>query len=115
MATLTQGKNVLEFLLSEGNGQRSREAVVVTQSGAALASGTVLGKITASGKFVPYAPGASDGSENAVAVLIPNLPAATGDVRAAVIARDAEVKSSMLTGRDTAGDAELAAVGIIAR
>jgi hypothetical protein len=51
MTVLTQGNQTGEFLLSEADGQLSRENVTVTVAGAvALPSGTVLGKITATGK-----------------------------------------------------------------
>jgi hypothetical protein len=52
----------------------------VTLSGSALPVGRVLGQITASGKMVPCDPGATDGSEVAVAILAVPLASATGDV-----------------------------------
>ena len=52
----------------------------VTQAGTALAVGTVLGQITASGKMVYNETTASDGSQTAVAVLAVPLASATGDV-----------------------------------
>ena len=53
MTTLTEGLNRGEYLMSEANGTRSRDAVIVTVAGGvALPSGTVLGKITASGKYI---------------------------------------------------------------
>ena len=52
MTVLTETIHVGEFLLSEDNSTRCRENVTVTVSGATTwLSGTVLGKITASGKF----------------------------------------------------------------
>lgn len=117
MPTYTEGKHTLEFLLSEASGYRSRDEVTVTVTGGvAMPSGTVLGKITATGKYVRYNNVASDGSEVAAAVLVNPLPGTNGDyTKRAVIARDAEVMSAMLTGRDTAGDADLKALGIIVR
>ena len=53
MTVLTQGMQPLEFLISEANSSRSRDQATVTIAGAvALPSGTVLGKITATGKYV---------------------------------------------------------------
>lgn len=47
MPVLTQGVQVGEWLLSEAEGQRSRDSATVTVAGAvALPSGTVLGRIT---------------------------------------------------------------------
>lgn len=49
MTILTQGQLDLEFLVSEASGYRSREAVVVDASGAALKAGTILGKRNSAG------------------------------------------------------------------
>lgn len=46
MTILTEGRHVGEFLVSEAEGTLSREEVTVTQAGAPIVSGTVLGKIT---------------------------------------------------------------------
>lgn len=115
MTTLTEGIHTGEFLLSEGNGFISREKVIVTQTGVALKSGTVLAKLTATGKYVAYDDVGTDGSETAVAILYTELPAFTGDVKAVVIARQAEVKAVALTGTIGAYATDLAAVGIIVR
>jgi hypothetical protein len=119
MTTLTQGIQPLEFLLSEGEGQISRDEVTVTVAGAvALPSGQVLGKITATGKYVAYASGATDGSQTAVAVLGTPLDGVNGDYKALVFSRYCEVIGDRLDG-GTAPNAtvigELAAVGIIVR
>jgi hypothetical protein len=47
--------------------------------GQTLSAGTVLGKITASGLLTQLAPGASDGSENAMGILMDNLSASGAD------------------------------------
>lgn len=44
MATLTEGVRNASFLVSEANNYRSRDAVTVDATGAALDAGTVLGK-----------------------------------------------------------------------
>lgn len=117
---ITEGRRTAEFLISEANGHRSREQVTVT--GGAYASGTVLGKITASGKYTIYDPAAEDGSETAIAVLYAAVDASTADQRAPVIACDAEVNGVVLTWFDGATDpqkatgaAALTAAGIIVR
>lgn len=56
----------------------------ITQAGTALAVGTVLGQITASGKLVRHETTASDGSQTAVAILAVPLASATGDITAPV-------------------------------
>ena len=69
MTTLTAAPLTGEFIISEANGTRSREVVTVAAAAAALPAGTVLGKITASGKYVAYSDAASDGTETAAGVL----------------------------------------------
>lgn len=109
------GPRVKPFLLSEAPGQRSREHATVTVAGTAIKSGTLLGKITASGKYVPYSNAAADGSQTAVAILYEKCDAATGDVTKVIIVADAEVNRFELTGLDTAGEADLLALGIKVR
>ena len=115
MSAITEGRHVGEFLLSEGNGSISRDEVTVTQSGTALVSGTVMSRLTASGKWVPYDDVGTDGSEVASGILYTELGAATGDVKAVVITRHAEVNQAELTGFNANARADLAAVGIIVR
>lgn len=116
MTVLTESIHPGEFLLSEANGYRSREAVTVTVSGAdKWVSGTVLGKITASGKYVKYSDVAADGSQTAAAILLNELAPVAGDIAATVIVRDAEVIDAKLTGIDANGRTDLAALGIILR
>ena len=100
------------FVISEASGLRSRDEIVVTQAGDAVESGQLLAK-QADGKYLPYAVDGSDGE--ATAVLYRRLPAATGDVKAVAIVRDAEVNVFELTNLGTTGKAELAAQGIIVR
>ena len=117
MTTLTQGILPYEFLLSEADGMRSRDQETVTIAGAvALPSGTVLGKITATGKFVKYdEAGTDDGRRVAAAVLGTPLAGVNGDYKATVFTRDCEVIAGMLTGIDTNGRADLKAIGVIVR
>lgn len=115
MPTLTEGKHPLEFLLTEGNGYISREEVIVAAAAGAIVPGTLLGKITASGKYVAYANGAADGSEVAAAIACYAVPDSATDQKATVIARHAEVTEAELTGLDTPARADLLAIGIVVR
>jgi hypothetical protein len=120
MTTLTQGMQTGEFLLSEADGMRSREQVTVTIAGAvALPSGTLLGKITATGKFVAWATGLGDTVGGvASAVLYNPLPGVNGDIKATVFARDCEVIGNRLNGGvavTSDGIADLLDAGIIVR
>ncbi len=115
MTVLTEGKHAGEFIVSEGNGFISRETGTIV-SGQNLVAGTVLGKITASGKYTAYSDGAADGSQTAVGVLFDNVDASAGDVGGAVIiARLAEVNGNELTGNDANGTTDLAALDILVR
>lgn len=112
---LTEGKYTGEFIVSEGNGSISREEVIIAAAAGAMVAGTVLGKITASGKYKEYNNANSDGTETAVAILYDNVPDSASDQKAVVIARLAEVQQSELTGYDANAKTELAAVNIIVR
>lgn len=120
MTTLTQGIEPLEFLLSEANGKLSRDQATVTlAANTPLQSGQVLGKITASGKYVAHNTGASDGSQNAAAVLGTELSSTSaGDYKALIFTRQCEVIGNRLNGGTpplAAAITQLAALGIIVR
>lgn len=113
---LTAGKNTAEFLLSEGPGFYSRESVTIASEAGALAAGTVLGKVTATGEYRAYDNADSPaGIGTAVAILYANVPDSTADQKATVIVRDAEVAEAELTGIDANGKADLLALGIVCR
>lgn len=119
MTSFTEKGHAGGFILSEASGQRSREAITVL-SGEVLSAGSVLGKITASGKYVQYDDdGTDDGRRTAAAVLYADVDASAGDVAATAIVRDAEVNGEELLWKSDdevdAGVADLAAVGIIVR
>jgi hypothetical protein len=61
MPELQEGRYAGEFMVSEGNGRISREIITVL-SGETLQAATVLGKVTASGKYKALDPAAIDGS-----------------------------------------------------
>lgn len=112
---ITEGKYTAEFLLSEGDGFISREQIVIAAAAGAMAPGTVLGKITASGKYTAYNNGASDGTEVAAGVLYAGVADLAVDQPAVLIARLAEVKDNELTGIDAPGRTDLKALQIICR
>lgn len=103
-----------EFLLSEGAGNISREAIDVA-AGEALPSGQLLGLVTATGQFAPYAPDAEDGSETAVAILFAGLASSDVVRRGRAVVRLAEVSEAHLTGLDLDGEKALAKQFIIVR
>lgn len=115
MATFTEGKHTAEFLLSEGNGFISRENIVLDSTAAAMVPGTLLGKM-ANGNYKSYANANSAGDADAAGgILYAAAPDLAVTQKAVMIAHIAEVQGSMLTGLDTAGRADLVALGIVIR
>lgn len=123
MTILTEGRHAAEGLLSEANFHRSRDNITVVSGAGKLAPGTVLAKITASGKYKPSTATGSDGGQTAVAVLLYPVDATSADVAVAAITRDAEWNVHNLAydasvdddTKKAAKHAQLAAVGIIVR
>ena len=123
MTVLTESRHPGEFLMSEANGQRSRESITIASGAGVIAPGSVLGKITASGKYLVSAIGAASGSQTAAAVSLYGCDATAADQTIAAILRDAEVNGNILTFhayRDQPAERDaaitnLAAVGIIVR
>lgn len=121
MTILTEGLPNIAFLVSEANGYRSREQVVIV-TGQNLAGGAVVGKITASGKYAVYNNAAVDGTQTAAGILMYAKDATAADKAGVIIARDAEVNEGELVyaagtsaGDKTAAKVELVAAGIIVR
>lgn len=121
MATLTEGRHAGEFIVSEANGNRSRDTVAVI-SGQNLKAGHVVGIITASGKVTEMDPAATNGSEVAAGVLFAPVDASAGDAPGVLLARDCEVTGADLTyktgataGQITTAEGELETLGIIVR
>lgn len=119
----TEGRRPGEALQSEASGSRSREAVTIASGAGIIAPGTVLGRVTATGKFVASPDTGADGSQTAVAVAINGCDATSADQRIAVLSRDAEVNGNSLVFAASVNDAikratkatQLLAVGIIVR
>lgn len=105
MATDTETVHTLEFLLSEANGQRSRDNGTTS---AAVTAGAVLEADGANWK--PIANAAPAGKTLAIAC----ADAASGD-KVAIIARDAEVDGNTIAwGALVAGVNRTAAIAILA-
>ena len=103
-----------EFLLSEGAGTISRETINVA-AGPALNSGQVLGLVTATAEFAPYAPAAEDGTQSAVAILYGPLGESDIVRRGRAVVRMAEVSEVHLTGLDPEAEKDLATHFLIVR
>ena len=116
-------KRALQFLLSESNFHRTRDNIVVASGAGKLAAGTVLGKVAATGKYVPSPATGAGGSQVGSAILGYPVDATSADAAVMAVTRDCEVKAGELVYEATVNDAtkkatknaELQAVGIIVR
>ena len=121
--SLSEGQYTGEFILAESPGTISRDQVTVTVAAATkLVPGQVLGKLSATGKHVPFDDTATDGSEEAAGVLYGELDNSAGgspaDFDAAIVNFAAEVRADDLewgSADDTVGTPQLAALGVKAR
>lgn len=96
--TATYPKRSFDWLKHETDQAISRDVVTIKAGAGKLETGTVLGKITATGKYVPCDLAAEDGSE-VPAVLLKDYTDASGsaDVKAVAIVGFAEVVMAELT------------------
>lgn len=105
--SFTETPRDLAFVLSEANGMLSREPITVASGSGIVKAGTLLGKVTASSKYVP-SPNAStvgkEGAETATAILAYEVDATSADVATVGITNDAEVKKPMLIYDSTVDD-----------
>jgi hypothetical protein len=121
MTILTETRHAGGFITWETFRDYCRE--VVTIATGTLEPGTVLGKITADGKYAAHDPAAIDGTETAVAVLWGKADATAADVDAVALLRGPAIVNQhdlVFTGTPTdpeitAAHTALAAVGILTR
>lgn len=97
----------------------SRENITVVTGSGVLPTGTVLGTITASGKFGVYDNTAVNGTETATAILVEPVDATSADAAGAAVVRFARIAPLGLTWKNGTSDinkaaalAELALAGI---
>ncbi len=109
-------------VVSEAHYARSREQIVLAATAVAIPSGTVLAKVTATGHYVPLAPAAADGSQNAAGVLWERREISASTQRAVAHVRDCEINGREVTyinavnaGQLAAAEAAMAAAGTIVR
>ena len=120
MTVITQGKANVDFILTEANGQRSRDNDTLKAGSGVLVSGTVLQR-GQDNLLVPF-DGTSDSSGGldvqAAAILLYNVDASgASNIAVSVLTRDAEVNKHQLVYASTEAEviASLKTVGIIAR
>jgi hypothetical protein len=88
MPVLDETNRLGDWLKWEEDNLYSRDQVTVA-SGQNLATGTVVGVLTASGKVTQLAPAAEDGSQNAAGVLLHSVDATAADAPGVILAREA--------------------------
>jgi hypothetical protein len=124
MPTYSETNKIGDFLKREFDQLHNRESVVIATGAAQnLAAGTVLGRITASGKYVLHDNAAADGSQNAAAILLFDANAVAADAPAVALVRGPAVvsdgalifKAGITAPNRAAAVAALAALGIVAR
>ena len=123
MPVLTQPPTMGDVLKYEVNPNYTRETVPLL-AGMAYPVGSVLGRITASGKYKLGTSGGSDGAQTAGAVLLYAVDATLADAVGVVLVRGPAIVSRAALAYDgTVDDAtkittkisQLAALGIIVR
>lgn len=123
MPVLTEQPSMGDVLKYEVNPNYTREVITLLQ-GMPYPVGSVLGKITAGGKYKLATSGGSDGAETAAAVLLYAVDATLADATGIVVARGPSIISRAGLAYDTTVDDgtkitaklnQLAALGIIAR
>lgn len=110
------------FVKMEEEQNYSREDVTVL-SGQNLAIGTVVGRVTASGKIAAYDNDASDGTQTAVGIMTAAVNASAADAPGVIIARHAILAKEALVwgagvttqGEKDAAYTDLKAAGILCR
>ena len=123
MTVLNQPLTMGDVLKYEVNPNYTRETITLL-AGMPYPTGSVLGRITASGKYKLATSGGSDGAQTATAVLLYAVDATLADAVGIVVARGPSIVSRAGLAYDATVDdgakittkiGQLAAVGIIAR
>lgn len=123
MTVLHQPATTGDVLKYEVNPNYNRETVTLLE-GTAYPVGSVLGRITASGKYMLSPDSGADGSEAATVVLLYAVDASASDAIGVVVARGPAIVSRAALAYDASIDdtdkittklAQLAALGIIPR
>jgi len=123
MSVLTQPPSMGDVLKYEVNPNYTRETVTLL-AGTAYPVGSVLGRITASGKYKLATSGGADGAQTAAAVLLYPVDATLADAVGIVVVRGPAIVSRAALAFDpTVDDAgkittklgQLASLGIVPR
>ncbi len=111
-----------DVVKDEGKNRFSRDTDTLASGSGKVIPGAVLGQVTASGKFKPLAPGASDGTQTAAAIILQYADATTADQTVVNLKRRAQVVLQALVwpagitdAQKSTAIAQLKALGIVPR
>jgi len=115
-------KTDADIVKDEGKNRFSRDTDTLASGSGLVKIGTVLGKVTASGKFKPLALAASDGTQLAGAIILQAADATSADQsvvnlkrRAQVVLQELVWPAGITDPQKKTAIEQLAALGIIAR
>lgn len=90
-------KTDADVVKSEPRLHAGRDDVVIASGSGVMVPGRILGTVTASGEYRPWAPGATDGSQTASGILLQNVDATAAAKPAVALVRGtAEVVAQAL-------------------
>ncbi|CDI04105.1 conserved hypothetical protein [Candidatus Competibacter denitrificans Run_A_D11] len=102
----------LDAVIDEAPGQISRDNITIASGAGKVVACTVIGKVTASGKYVPYDNAASNGAEVAAGITLYDVDATSADQAVSAITRIAALDRSKLQWKSGADDTAKAAAEV---
>ncbi|MBX9814073.1 MAG: head decoration protein [Sphingomonas sp.] len=122
LKTINEPLGAGHFLSGQFDYNRNAEQVTLAATGVDLDAGRVLGKVAATGLYVPINFAANDGSQNFAGILYDRRKASAAQQRAVTVERGATVNGNALgypagaTGPQIAAcEAQMKAAGVIVR
>ncbi len=113
MTVLTEKQRAGEHLVREVDINLSRKKIVLT--GANFLAGSVIAKVTATGKYVLFDPAGADGSQTAEGILFADVKAASADAKGVMNHSLTVFKPSLLVWKDGITDEQkTAALAVLA-
>jgi hypothetical protein len=98
------------FMFGNYDPNLSAEQIMLAATAVDLPSGTVLGRVTATGIYAPLAPGANDGTQNFAGILFGRRPISTAAQRATGVVRRQGINANLITYLNAVTDAQRAAI-----
>lgn len=102
----------LEIIIDEPPGRHGRDNITLATGSGKVEAGTVVGKVTATGRFKPYDNAASDGSETAFGATLYDADATAADATVSAITRESSLDIHQLKWKAGTDDAAKAAAAV---